>query len=209
MKTFIIAVTAFLFASLLNGIAGSSDLTPDAIKWLDWNSKNIGAVTSIYANGGTVTVTPAGSGGFGADKGEITFTSNNKDPIAEHQFGNAIWGAGGSDALFNPSALSGKAGIEMLVNVDPSSTSDKICVKLKSNVTGEVYSQTVPVTRGSIQCVQFPLSKFKGTKNPDAVLTDFGILDGTIQITDGWNGFPKPAQAIWIVKCSYLYTYQL
>ena len=143
---------------------------------------------------------------FGEGLGEVSFTSNNEAPVPVHQFGSALWKNGSPQALFNSAELAGKAGIEILVNVDASSTSDKISINL-SAADEDFYSLTVPVEKGSIQLVQFPLADFKSEKNPGATLTDFSVLTGTIQISDGWNGYPKPAQETWISKFSNIYTY--
>ena len=182
------------------------DLSTGAVKWCDWTSGNVGVSTNFYANSGTFAVAAGGDGSFGKGVGEVTFTSNNTAPVAEHQFGNFVWGTG-NGALFDVSALAGKTGIELLVNVDPSSTSDKICVKLATTTPNESYAQTVTVERGSTQCVQFPLANFKSSTNPESTLTDFSNLNGTIQITDGWNDYPQPAQARWKCKFSNIYTY--
>ena len=92
------------------------------------------------------------------------------------------------------------------MNVDPSSTSDKVCISLAA-ADDDFYSQTIAVEKGSIQLLQFPLADFKSTKNPSSTLTDPSVLTGAIQITDGWNGYPKPAQETWNCKFSNLYTY--
>ena len=84
---------------------------------------NVGVSTGFYANNGTFTVAVGGNGSFGKGVGEVTYTSNNSAPVAEHQFGSSIWGAGKNDVLFNSGGLAGKTGIEMLVNVDAASTS--------------------------------------------------------------------------------------
>ena len=206
MKTSFIAATIFLAAGLLDGFADPS-LSADAALWCDWSGPNVGSSTNFYANNGTFAVAQGGNGSFGSGAGEVTFTSNNPEPVVEHQFGNSIWAPGKTAALFDPTALAGKTGIEMLVNVDPASTSEKICIKLLTTVPDEAYAQTVTVEKGSPQLVQFPLSGFKSSKNPDASLEDFSTLNGTIQVTDGWNGYPKPAQAEWKCKFSNISTY--
>ena len=206
MKTSIIAITILMFAGLLDGFA-EPGVSEGATKWCDWTSANVGVSTNFYANNGTITVAKGGDGSFGSGLGEVAFTSNNAAPVAEHQFGNSIWGSGGNIALFDGSALAGKTGLEILVNVDSSSTSDKICIKLLSSTEGDAYVQTVPVERGSTQRVQFPFSGFKSAKNPESTLADFSTLSGMIQITDGWNGYPAPAQVTWICKFSNIYTY--
>ena len=205
MKTSLVAVT-FLVAGLFDGFADPG-LSADASLWCDWSGPNIGASTNFYANNGTFSVAGGGNGSFGNGVGEVTFTSNNPDPVVEHQFGNSIWAPGKTAALFDPTALAGKTGIEMLVNVDPSSTSGKICIKLLTTAADEAYVQTVAVERGSPQLVQFPLSGFKSSKNPESTLEDFSVLNGTLQVTDGWNGFPKPGQAEWKCTFSNIYTY--
>ena len=205
MKKSLAVLTALIVFGSLRALADTT-LSADATKWADWTGPNIGSSTNFYGNGGASVVAKEGNGSFGDGKGEVTYTSNNKTPIAEHQFGNAVWGPAGSVSLFDVTALTGKTGIEFLVNVDPSSTSDQICVKLNVSAD-ENYSQTVSVTRGSIQCVQFPLSGFKSNKNPATPLTSAIPLNGTIQITDGWKGYPSPSQQAWIVKFSNIYTY--
>ena len=205
MKTTIAPTLSILFAGILNGFAGP-DLSADATMWCDWTKPTVGTVTGFYANAGTYAVAKAGDGIFGEDRGEVTFTSNNEAPVPVHQFGNAIWKNGNPQSLFNATELSGKTGIEILVNVDPSSTSDKICISLAS-ADEDFYSQTVPVEKGSIQLLQFPLADFKSTKNPGTKLTDPSVLTGVIQVTDGWNGYPKPAQETWNCKFSNIYTY--
>jgi hypothetical protein len=206
MNKSLVAVIALIVVGSVRALADTT-LTADAVKWCDWTSPNVGSSTNFYANSGTFTIAKEGNGMFGDGKGELTYTSTNKTPVAEHQFGNAIWGAAGSVSIFDASGLAGKTGIEMLVNVDPSSTSDQLCVKLESTTAGEFFTQTVSVVRGSTECVQLPLSGFKSSKNPTAVLTDSTPLKGTIQISDGWKGYPSPAQATWIVKLSNIYTY--
>lgn len=208
MKTtsFLVVSSIVLFGSSLTGHA-ASELSEGAVKWCNWASPHVGAATNFYANNGTFAVAADGNGIFGNGLGEVTFTSNNENPIAEHQFGNSIWAPGKTNALIDAAALAGTGGLEILVNVDPSSTSDKICIKLMTTTADEVYVQTVPVEKGSIQLAQFPLAGFKNSKNPEERLEDFSKLKGTIQVTDGWNGFPKPAQESWVCKFSNIYTY--
>jgi len=206
VKTLLITTTLFILAGWLHGFA-DTDLAPDAVKWCDWNGPQVGTSTNFYANGGTFKVAANGDGSLGKGVGEVTFTSNNPDPVAEHQFGNSIWSPTANLALFDGGALAGKTGIELLVNVDPTSTSEKICIKLNASTGDEVYSQTVSIGKGSVQCVQFPLANFRSNKPGGAPLTDFSSLKGTIQITDGWAGYPMPSQATWIIKFSSIYTY--
>ena len=206
MKRLIIAAIALTCVACVEGVAGP-ELSSGATKWCDWSSPAVGTSTNFYANSGTFTVADNGNGTFGKGVGEVAFTSNNPTPVAEHQFGNAIWGSGQSNALFDPNALAGKTGLELLVNVDSASTSEKICIKLLSMAEGDAYVQTVSVEKGSTQCVQFPLAGFKSIKTPEKTLSDFSTLNGKIQITDGWNGYPAPAQETWKCKFSNVYTY--
>ena len=205
MKSTTLFILTVLFAGLLDASA-EPKFSADAQEWCNWTSPNVGVTTGFYANAGTYTVAKDGNGIFGEGLGEVTFTSNNEAPVPVHQFGSALWKNGSPQALFNPGELAGKAGIEILVNVDPSSTSDKISINL-STADGDSYGLTVPVEKGSTQLVQFPLVDFKSEKNPGATLTDFSLLTGAIQINDGWNGYPKPAQETWICKFSNIYTY--
>jgi hypothetical protein len=205
MRKFVLPAAVFLAASLVVCPADPT-LTAGATKWLDWNNPNVGNGVNFYAIGGTSSVAKDGNGSFGAGQGEVTFTSNNPEPVDQHQFGNAIWGPGNATSLFDASALAGKTGIEMLVNVDPSSTSDKVQVWFGTN-DKQFYQQAVSVVRGSTQLVQFPLAGFK-SKVPNKVFTaDLANLNGTIQISDTWNGYPKPAQQAWKIKFSNIYTY--
>lgn len=206
MKTTILAMSASLLAILPNGFA-EPDFSRGSTVWCSWTSPNVGVSTNFYANHGTFAVAEGGEGIFGKGAGELTFTSNNPDPVAEHQFGNSSWGPAKPPGLIDVSSLAGKNGLEILVNVDPASTSDKICIKLGTAAPDEVYSQTVAVEKGSSQRVQFPLSGFKNSKNPESALEDFTTLNGTVQLTDGWKGYPKPAQGEWKCKFSDIRTY--
>ena len=205
MKSKSLCVLSIILTGLLDASA-EPKLSADAQEWCNWTNPNVGVTTGFYANAGTYTVAKDGNGIFGEGLGEVSFTSNNEAPVPVHQFGSALWKNGSPQALFNSAELAGKAGIEILVNVDASSTSDKISINL-SAADEDFYSLTVPVEKGSIQLVQFPLADFKSEKNPGATLTDFSVLTGTIQISDGWNGYPKPAQETWISKFSNIYTY--
>ncbi len=206
MKTKTVCMLAVVMAGLLRAVAGP-ELSGDAVKWCDWTNPNVGVTTGFYANAGTFTAAQDGNGIFGEGVGEVGFVSNNEAPVPVHQFGNALWKSGATHALINTDELEGKAGLELLVSVDASSTSDKICIML-SATDGDFYGLTVPVEKGSIQRVQFPLADFKSEKSPGAKLTDFSVLTGTLQISDGWNGFPKPAQEVWICKFSNIYAYE-
>lgn len=206
MKSKTLCVVSMGIVTGLLDASAETKLSPDAQEWCNWTNPNVGVTTGFYANAGTYTVAKDGNGIFGDALGEVTFTSNNESPVPVHEFGSALSKNASPQALFNPGELAGKAGIEMLVNVDASSTSDKISIKLAA-ADEDFYSLTVPVEKGSIQLVQFPLADFKSDKNPGATLTDSTVLTGTIQISDGWNGYPKPAQETWICRFSNIYTY--
>ncbi|MFZ4683114.1 MAG: hypothetical protein ACOYMS_11470, partial [Terrimicrobiaceae bacterium] len=135
-----------MLAGLVNASA-EPKLSADAQEWCDWTNPNVGVSTGFYANAGTYTLAKDDNGIFGEGLGEVSFTSNNEAPVPVHQFGSALWKNGSPQALFNPGELAGKTGIEILVNVDASSTSDKISIIL-SAADEDFYSLTVPVEKG-------------------------------------------------------------
>lgn len=200
----LLATTASLLAIAAITLHAGPAPSPGAEKWLDWTNPNIGAGVNIYANAGTHAVNDSGAKRFGPDINDITFTSNNEQPVAEHQLGNALWGQGGRASLFDPDALAGKAGIELLVEVDAESTSSKLCIKLLTADESDPYMQTLDIEKGTPQLVKFPLAEFKNKAGEPLDPTD---LKGVIQISDGWAGYPSPKQAVWKARLSDLYTY--
>ncbi|OJU17674.1 MAG: hypothetical protein BGN88_06055 [Clostridiales bacterium 43-6] len=177
----------------------SSTLSADAIKLFPWTriiqAEAVGI--SPYGNSTGYTTLSDGNGIFGAGLGELSLTSTGT--AQEHQFGIAQWKAkGGIDA----EKLGGQTGIEMLVNVDATSISDKIVIKLVAK--NGVYVLTKTVTKGTTQLVQFKLADFALDGNSSSKLTNLGMLDGGFSITDGWT---EGGKTTWKAKFSDMYIY--
>lgn len=200
----ILLLAGLLLIGAASSPAASPSLSSGAEKWLNWTNPNIEHGVSLYANQGTVAVNAAEAERFGDGISDITFTSNNGAPVSEHQFGNALWGAGTRTSLFDPDALNGRTGIELLVELDPESTSSNLSIKLLTGDESDPYVQTVPVGKGAPQLVQFPLTGFS---NKSGAPLDPAELKGLIQISGGWEGHPGPKLSSWKIRVSDLYTY--
>src|ERR1035437_7342674 len=202
----VVIALSLLLSTLIIGAAfnasAATALTADAVKWVNWSNQREGS--EYFDNFGTHLVSQDDNGVFGNGVGEVDFTSDNTDMVAEHMFGNSIWGT--PDSLFDSSQLVGKTGLEMLVNIEVASTSSKWSIKLASiSSNGNSYTAVVSAVKGSTVLVQIPFTAMK--LNTGKPLTDFSDLSGCIAITDGWDGYPVGHLGTWNCKFSDVYSY--